>query len=495
MAWLGRTGTGRAPRRSVGGEGQNSLRDALRARGGARPTQAPTDVEDNEEPQERGSLDWLNLNAFAPSAMKDAIERLRRGGEGDESSLSFSPPKRNQETAAKAGQVGGRKHLRASLGARGGVIRAPPPSAEASSDAAEGSADKPVTTPDEENTETGRGVTKSASASPLPSVDEDDEERRADVTEAQEPNSPSEPSETIAVEPTEAEMAVNEAATETTEAVKSGAEAAEAETAEAVQSGAEAAEAETAEAETAEAETAEAETAEAETAAEEAEEAEAEEAEEAEAEAADAETKATDDADKEPVAHNSRPTGTVKESECKDEDFQDGDQAEKEDGLLAASESATNGVAEKQASKVQQTELAAVMKTASRVLHKEAPQPLLPSPLMAAAASAHTTWAASTTEKMDEEMEDREADRPSGPPLLAPAPPTRRPDKTTKEVGKLRELKEFWGTKSSKGFAGPELGGTRLSKNEAQASLQRLLAAGADFDEVRRLRKLIAELD
>jgi len=62
---------------------------------------------------------------------------------------------------------------------------------------------------------------------------------------------------------------------------------------------------------------------------------------------------------------------------------------------------------------------------------------------------------------------------------------------------KLKDLQDFWG-KKSKGFAGPSLGGSaRLSKGEAQATLQRLIAAGGavDFDEVRRLRKLIAELE
>jgi len=59
-----------------------------------------------------------------------------------------------------------------------------------------------------------------------------------------------------------------------------------------------------------------------------------------------------------------------------------------------------------------------------------------------------------------------------------------------------KDLREFWGAKSSVGFAGQQLApNTRLSKGEAQATLQRLIAAGGDFDEVRRLRKLIAELD
>lgn len=62
---------------------------------------------------------------------------------------------------------------------------------------------------------------------------------------------------------------------------------------------------------------------------------------------------------------------------------------------------------------------------------------------------------------------------------------------------KLKDLQDFWGKKSV-GFAGPSLGGNkRISKGEAQATLQRLIAAGGavDFDEVRRLRKLIAELE
>merc|ERR1712014_216064 len=84
---------------------------------------------------------------------------------------------------------------------------------------------------------------------------------------------------------------------------------------------------------------------------------------------------------------------------------------------------------------------------------------------------------------------------PSAEPEKPAGPPLRRPDRESQDVGKLKELREFWGSKKSKGFAGPELGSSRLSKNEAQASLQRLISAGGDFDEVRRLRKLIQELD
>lgn len=113
----------------------------------------------------------------------------------------------------------------------------------------------------------------------------------------------------------------------------------------------------------------------------------------------------------------------------------------------------------------------------------------MPTPLMAATASARRAAPPSVVDapKMEEASQE-----PAGKPLLAPEPHLRV---QTRDVGKLKELREFWGNKSSKGFAGPGLTGSRLSKNEAQATLQRLLIAGGDFDEVRKLRKIIAELD
>lgn len=79
-------------------------------------------------------------------------------------------------------------------------------------------------------------------------------------------------------------------------------------------------------------------------------------------------------------------------------------------------------------------------------------------------------------------------------------PRLNRAKQSTKEPGKLNTLQEFWGGagKKSQGFAaGPQLEGSkgRMSKVEAQAALQRLISAGSDFDEVRRLRKLISQLD
>ncbi|CAE7224764.1 unnamed protein product [Symbiodinium sp. CCMP2456] len=101
----------------------------------------------------------------------------------------------------------------------------------------------------------------------------------------------------------------------------------------------------------------------------------------------------------------------------------------------------------------------------------------MPTPLMAATASARRAAPPSV-----EAPKMEEAQEPAGKPLLAPEPHLRV---QTRDVGKLKELREFWGNKSSKGFAGPGLTGSRLSKNEAQATLQRLLIAGGDFDEVR----------
>lgn len=119
-----------------------------------------------------------------------------------------------------------------------------------------------------------------------------------------------------------------------------------------------------------------------------------------------------------------------------------------------------------------------------------APRLPLPTPLMAATASAKRAEPPAVVVKPQKE------ELPSQPVHQLPAPDAYlKSIPTAKEVGKLKELREFWGNKSSKGFAGPGLAGSRLSKVEAQATLQRLLIAGGDLDEVRRLRKIIAELE
>lgn len=105
-------------------------------------------------------------------------------------------------------------------------------------------------------------------------------------------------------------------------------------------------------------------------------------------------------------------------------------------------------------------------------------------------------------EMRKEELEDKERAEECGEgtetPKADPVTICGARFRENKEVPKkLKDLQDFWGKKSV-GFAGPSLGGNkRLSKGEAQATLQRLIAAGGavDFDEVRRLRKLIAELE
>jgi len=66
-------------------------------------------------------------------------------------------------------------------------------------------------------------------------------------------------------------------------------------------------------------------------------------------------------------------------------------------------------------------------------------------------------------------------------------------DEAKPTVNKFKDMREFWG-KHSVGFAGPSLGAKgSISKGEAQAALQRLTqnAAACDPSEVRRLKKLI----
>eukprot|EP00434_Breviolum_minutum_P002002 symbB.v1.2.001768.t1/scaffold95.1/size600632/16 len=116
----------------------------------------------------------------------------------------------------------------------------------------------------------------------------------------------------------------------------------------------------------------------------------------------------------------------------------------------------------------------------------------LPTALMAATASAKRA----EPPPMVVKPQPAQKELPAQPTHQLPAPDAYlKINPTAKEVGKLKELREFWGNKTSKGFAGPGLAGSRLSKVEAQATLQRLLIAGGDLDEVRRLRKIIAELE
>merc|ERR1719421_2189225 len=82
-------------------------------------------------------------------------------------------------------------------------------------------------------------------------------------------------------------------------------------------------------------------------------------------------------------------------------------------------------------------------------------------------------------------------DKSAEPDLVAADRP--KPQKNKE----FRDMREFW-SKNSKGFVGAPLGEHKnsLSKTEAQAQLQRLLANGgmaSHLDEVRKLRKQIAQ--
>lgn len=69
---------------------------------------------------------------------------------------------------------------------------------------------------------------------------------------------------------------------------------------------------------------------------------------------------------------------------------------------------------------------------------------------------------------------------------------------SSKANGHFQQQLQLWGKREANGFAGKPMSKDskcRLSKAEAEATLQRLINAGTkvDFDEVRRLRKLINE--
>lgn len=87
---------------------------------------------------------------------------------------------------------------------------------------------------------------------------------------------------------------------------------------------------------------------------------------------------------------------------------------------------------------------------------------------------------------------------PAPPDRAAGGPGSEASKAPDVEPGKLRNMQEFWGKKESVGFVGKQMDATsRVTKGEAEVTLQRLIASGGavDFNEVRRLRKLIAGLD
>ncbi|CAE7247767.1 rlmN [Symbiodinium natans] len=445
MAWLGRSS--RPPRKSVGGH-ENSLRDAMRSRGGItiRPPAAPTDVEDNEPVPEKSTLDWLNLNAFAPKAIQGAIDRIRLStvtGAGDaevpkeaEGELLTSPRRmgNDQPTSSTDGYVRpARKSLSSALRARGGITR--PSVAETEPDApALDEPDEPAAaTVDEadeaESLDSSAADVEAASAQPsadrtasaplpLPVLHEEEEPVTLSVQSTERPeNSAAEsPAHSAAESPAHSAGAEHPEHSASGDAEQTGEEAADA-------------------------------------GPEEVEEIPDRQDEPAELEAPSEEPERTQADSVQDTAQDPAPrcpSGPDDASKDSEEPRKPKD-------------------------------------------HQDSTWIPMPTPLMAATASARRAPPVVVAPQPEEAPKPEEASHePAGKPLLAPEPHLRV---QTRDVGKLKELREFWGNKSSKGFAGPGLTGSRLSKNEAQATLQRLLIAGGDFDEVRKLRKIIAELE
>lgn len=486
MAWLGRQSTS-SRRHSVGGAGQpNSLRDAMRARGGVQNLpRATTDVEDNEDIPVKGSLDWLSLNPFAPKAMQGVVDRLKATGEGAmdrikagigedtvdrlkaggagaldrfkaqagavlageysaEDALSFSPPKRqgNHDPASSSEANGhqsapGRKStsLREALQSRGGMRRSVGPSQAPAPEASDPDEEPPQNedvAADEQPINEDQPSLEKALSAPLPAVREDDEE---ETPQHEQPPADAAPE----VRQEEVESEGGDVAEEMESKQREG----QAEEPDELTNDRERGEEEVSTSPAAEAETETADAAEA-----------AREAEVPGADTAGAEVRGLETASHDASLNDESVRVVAPDSEAKTEN----------------------------------DEPRARNARPARNPPDSAPRLPVPPPYVSKNLDEHAVVVPRQEPKAQPE-------EPAGPPLLAPAPPLRRPDKESQDVGKLKELREFWGSKKSKGFAGPELGSSRLSINEAQATLQRLIAAGGDFDEVRRLRKLIQELD
>lgn len=377
----------RNARRSLGNsEQQSSLREALRARGGARAPSgpAPTDVEDNE-PREKAHLDWLNLTAFAPKALQSAIERIRagdalpaallranskevQGSSPDPPSADTAPARQEiKGRASLSGGLVGPSDLRSALQARGGLGR--------------------------------RSMTANIFETGAAEVGEDSGSYPGTSSDS-------------ASAPAAADAAAAGGADLGDDVACAAAEC----------SGTEAA-----------------------------------------------------------------PLAVLLPA------LAEGDEQEQQPGK----ELAEAGTSQPQCQgAARQREADHVVRLTPRL---DEPPPSREHRLSAVAAAVAAAEKALPPKLVAPRSEERPpVEGPAPMPRLAPEPPQlRRADKAGAEVGKLKELREFWGAKTSIGFAGPQLGDTRLSKVEAQATLQRLIAAGGavDFDEVRRLRRLVSEID
>jgi len=530
----------RKKRASTGGETM-SLRDALRARGGATPVpSAATDIEDNE-PREKSNinLDWLDLKAFAPKSLQQVVDRLRAGErpaamlrrgsdtDGDEETERESASASPDHRAASSGSGSNKAPtgLKAALQARGGVRLAQAavaaPAASAPEDAAAAAGDKDAA---------AGGLPHSASSgSHLASVAEDEEEAAV----AEDP--PVAPAE---VEKSEDEASASASAPATDPEGLAGASSPE-ETGASLEASASAS-APTTDPEGLAGASSPEETG-----------ASLEELRPPDRATEDGEAPAPQEVATGPTADEA-PGAPVAEAgadaeACSVVDTEQAPVAEEAEGLCAAEAATATAAAEREAEAEAEvaapTEAEVVACTpatsSSAVAPHEArkrdePQDAQQPPGEDAASSSPARSAEDGLEKpvlhkpgtgsnsrigsnafmrVDRGVsvttsatgyplampgpkrsprEGGEEEVPDRAPLLAAAPPRQQAPKE----GKLKDIREFWGqNKSVVGFAGPQLGGSRISRNEAQAALQRLVAAGGDFDEVRRLRRLIAELE
>eukprot|EP00933_Yihiella_yeosuensis_P071898 TRINITY_DN80143_c0_g1_i1.p1 TRINITY_DN80143_c0_g1~~TRINITY_DN80143_c0_g1_i1.p1 ORF type:complete len:457 (-),score=138.82 TRINITY_DN80143_c0_g1_i1:144-1514(-) len=451
--------TPRASRRSVGGHEQTSLREALRARGGAQKavdTSAPTDIEDNDRSKrEKGSLDWLDLKAFAPKAIQGVVDKIRAGAEaedgmiqsvaqslkrvGDEITGNFpedtSSSKKNEKKNDKKASGG----LRSALQARGGINR---PSAS------QGAAATAAPTEGSSASSNAEVSAKAANAEPLVSVQEAAEHQKDDLA-AEEREDQGAPEDSPLPSVTEEDADEIEAENNDSQLEAVGSSHADKEP-------------------------------------------QLEVAVEEKEEMAEENVEVQQDGDSDGSAIGEPPQDSSKEAESKEaQSSVDEKKASISEALPISSPKASpeENESSKGAVKVVEGSSDAPKRKKSSEAGYPKAMPFVPK-APAADLESHTVIVETSQEEVQKEP------GPAKPALLAPAAPSRRPDRSSNtDDGKLRELKEFWGAKSNKGFAGPSLNGSRLSKNEAQATLQRLVAAGGDFDEVRRLRKLIAELD
>eukprot|EP00928_Gymnodinium_smaydae_P011538 TRINITY_DN14246_c0_g1_i2.p1 TRINITY_DN14246_c0_g1~~TRINITY_DN14246_c0_g1_i2.p1 ORF type:complete len:545 (-),score=126.18 TRINITY_DN14246_c0_g1_i2:273-1907(-) len=499
------------PRRSStaggGSDQQVSLREALRNRGGARAAApAPTDIEDEEEPREKMGLDWLNLTAFSAQTLQLAIDKLGRGradtaeadgktagasGDGElpnlvsvsaggkmansrRHSMPWSQPPPAEATDEPA-QSSGSRSLRSALASRGGITRRPPP---AVTEAAEASA-------------SGGGAAKLAPVEEdavLKEADAEDATRAAliDVGLLEDNRKPAQ------ADAEDCSRAADTRGAETSTAAPVAASAEEespapaGRTAEAVSASpaADAAELENEREAKAMPETSSP--------------SEARElAHHREAEAASADATKSCAAEKEASA-------TFPAAPAEDAPAGAGASREVAAALQAgkpAPARGSNGV-----SVLSEDEMSKKNAVAPAPVQVSTSPGAGPAPAPAPVTSS-SAWRRKEIDPAEEEAGLPEDGRPTArerrsswirQPTSEEAEQAVQGSVAEPTKPKFRDLSEFWGRKSV-GFAGQSLGAgnNRISRNEAQATLQRLIAAGSkvDFDEVRRLRKLISDLD